>query len=78
MEEVTFGKAQTAADAKLTEVDEIAAEIGSELVITAQIEIAGVPDISGVLVLTVSMAVSFLFSGRIREMDMVEILKGTE
>ena len=34
--------------------------------------------ISGVLVLTVSMAVSFLFSGRIRDLDMVEILKGTE
>ncbi|MBO5281817.1 MAG: ABC transporter permease [Lachnospiraceae bacterium] len=51
MEEVTFGKVQTAdyvmslsADAKLTEVDEIAAETGSELVMTAQIEIAGVPD----------------------------------
>lgn len=34
--------------------------------------------ISGILVLAVSMAVSFLFSKRIRKLDMVEILKGTE
>ncbi|MGN0402388.1 MAG: ABC transporter permease [Acetatifactor sp.] len=34
--------------------------------------------ISGILVLAVSMAVSFLFSGRIRKLDMVEILKGAE
>ena len=34
--------------------------------------------VSGVLVLAVSMAVSFLFSGRIRKLDMVEILKGAE
>ena len=34
--------------------------------------------ISGMLVLAVSMAVSFLFSGRIRKLDMVEILKGAE
>ncbi|MGN1167111.1 MAG: ABC transporter permease [Lachnospiraceae bacterium] len=33
---------------------------------------------SGILVLVVSMAVSFLFSGRIRNLDMVEILKGAE
>ncbi|MGN0341982.1 MAG: ABC transporter permease, partial [Roseburia sp.] len=33
---------------------------------------------SGILVLVVSMTVSFLFSGRIRKLDMVEILKGTE
>lgn len=31
--------------------------------------------ISGILVLAVSMAVSFLFSGQIRKLDMVEILK---
>ena len=34
--------------------------------------------IAGILVLAVSMAVSFLFSGRIRKLDMVEILKGAE
>lgn len=34
--------------------------------------------ISGILVLAVSMAVSFLFSKRIRKLNMVEILKGTE
>ena len=34
--------------------------------------------VSGILVLAVSMAVSFLFSGQIRKLDMVEILKGTE
>lgn len=34
--------------------------------------------VSGILVLTVSMAVSFLFAGRIRKLDMVDILKGAE
>lgn len=34
--------------------------------------------ISGILVLAVSMAVSLLFSGRIRKLDMVKILKGAE
>lgn len=34
--------------------------------------------LSGILVLAVSMAVSFLFSGRIRKLDMVEVLKGAE
>lgn len=34
--------------------------------------------LSGLLVLAVSMAVSLLFSGRIRKLDMVEILKGAE
>lgn len=34
--------------------------------------------VSGILVLAVSMAVSFLFSGRIKKLDMVEILKGVE
>lgn len=34
--------------------------------------------VSGLLVLAVSMAASFLFSGRIRKLDMVMILKGTE
>lgn len=51
MEAVTFDKVQAgdyvmslSSDAKLAEVDEIAAETGSELVMTAQIEIAGVPN----------------------------------
>lgn len=34
--------------------------------------------LSGILVLAVSMTVSFLFSGRIRKLDMVENLKGVE
>ncbi len=34
--------------------------------------------ISGILVPAVSMAVSFLFSRKIRKLDMVEILKGAE
>lgn len=34
--------------------------------------------LSGILVLAVSMSVSLFFSGRIRKLDMVEILKGAE
>ncbi|RGG50141.1 ABC transporter permease [Roseburia sp. AF20-18LB] len=34
--------------------------------------------IAGILVMTISMLVSFMFSKRIRKLDMVEILKGVE
>ena len=34
--------------------------------------------LSGIFVLLISMAVSFLFSSRIKKLDMVEILKGAE
>lgn len=34
--------------------------------------------VSGALVLLVSMLVSFMFSKRIRTLDMVDVLKGTE
>lgn len=39
---------------------------------------AGCYILSAVLVLAVSMGVSFLFSGRIKKLDMVEVLKGVE